>query len=366
MDTSDPDIEFDSSGVCHHCQDAEKLLKIPPYCSTPAEKEKLLHKIVEQVKKEGLGKKYDCIIGVSGGADSTYLAYLAKKLGLRPLAVHLDNGWDSETAVRNIELVLKSLDIDLFTHVIDWEEFKDLQISFLKASTPDSEIPTDHAIMTLLYQTAVKQKVRYVLIGFNSATESILPPAWSQGHADWRYIRRIHQKFGTKPLKTFPHRSFWRDVCYRLVDRICWVRLLNFYDYNKSEAIRILHDELGWKSYGLKHYESVYTRFYQSYILPVKFNYDKRRAHFSSLIVSGQLSRQSALEELKKPPYDSAQAQEDREYILNKFGFSEEEFKALMKLPKKKFEDYPSYRTTVYYSFFRSIYRLMKKIGFLT
>jgi hypothetical protein len=255
--------------------------------------------------------------------------------------VHLDNGWDSELAVNNIHKALKTLDIDLHTHVIDWEEFKDLQLAFLKASTPDSEIPTDHAIVSLLYQMAEKIGVKYIIIGRNVRTETHIAPAWSMGHFDWKYIESVHGQFGHVPLKTFPHRSRRQELYYREKQQL--VNILDYVDYVKKDAIRILEQELGWQYYGGKHFESIYTRFFQGYILPRKFGYDKRRGHFSSLICSGEMTREQALEALKEPPYSLEMQEADREYVIKKFGITEEEFERIMNLPKKTIYDYPSY-----------------------
>jgi N-acetyl sugar amidotransferase len=339
MDTSDPDIEFDEDGICKHCRAYDKMVKNRVF--TGAEGKRKLDEIVVKIKKEGVGKQYDCVIGVSGGVDSTFVAYKVKQLGLRPLAVHLDNGWDSELAVNNIHKTLKTLGIDLHTHVIDWEEFKDLQLAFLKASTPDSEIPSDHAIVSLLYQMAEKIGVKYIIIGRNVRTETHVAPAWSMGHFDWKYIENVDKQFGHVPLKTFPHRTRRQELYYR--EKQEWVNILDYVDYVKKDAIKILERELGWQYYGGKHFESIYTRFFQGYILPRKFGYDKRRGHLSSLICSGEMTREQALEELKQPPYPPEIQEEDREYVIKKFGITEEEFERIMNLPKKTIYDYPSY-----------------------
>ncbi len=339
MDTTDPDIVFDENGVCNHCHDHDRLMKQKVITGKPGEE--YLQKLVEQMKRDGRGKPYDCLIGVSGGVDSTYVAYLVKKMGLRPLAVHMDNGWDSELAVKNIEETLKRLGIDLHTEVLDWEEFKSLQVAFLKSSTPDSEIPSDHAIWAVLGDLADKLKVKYIISGFNVRTETHLPRAWSQGHFDWKYIRSVNQLFGRGKLKTFPHIGFFtyyrRLLTHRRVD------ILNYIDFNKTEAMKILEQELGWRYYGGKHYESIYTRFYQGYILPTKFGYDKRRSHLSSLICSGETTRESALKELDKPTYQPSMQEEDREYVVKKLGLNDDEFEAILNAPKKTFWDYPSY-----------------------
>lgn len=341
MDTSDPGIVFDEAGRCNHCRDYELVAQtqvLPPGLRQAA-----LEQLVGDIKAAGHNRDYDCIIGVSGGVDSTYVAYLVKQLGLRPLAVHMDNGWDSELAVSNIEKVLKQLDIDLFTHVLDWEEFKDLQISFLKASVSDAEIPTDHAIHAVLYQQAARHNIKYILFGTNHVTEAILPVSWTFGIQDWRYINGVHRQFGSKSLRTFPHLGYWiLNYYYRQVKRIRQVSVLDYIDYNKLEAIRVLTDVLGWRPYGGKHYESIYTRFFQGYILPTKFGIDKRRAHLSTLIMSGQITRDAALAEVRQPPYAGYMQEEDMDYVLKKLGFSEEEFRQIMALPIRIYHDYPN------------------------
>jgi N-acetyl sugar amidotransferase len=352
MDTSDPDIVFDAAGVCNHCHAYDH--SVATRVLTGAAAQTALTALVEDIKREGKGKRYDCLIGVSGGVDSTYVAYKVKELGLRQLAVHLDNGWDSELAVKNIENVLKHLEIDLKTQVLDWEEFKDLQLAFLRASTPDSEIPTDHAIVALMRKTAAQLGVRYVIAGVNVRTESHLPGAWSQGHLDWRYIRSVHHRFGTRALKSFPHLTLIDQYRYRFTQ--AWVDILNYVDYNKQEAKRLLQDQLGWRDYGGKHYESIYTRFYQGFILPRKFGYDKRRSHLSSLICSGQISRAEALSELESDPYPREMQEADRKYVIKKFGISEAAFDEIMALPKRSYFDYPSYA-----SFYRGrLYRTLR------
>lgn len=339
MDTTDPEIEFDKQGVCNHCHDYDRLMEQKTIRGEAGKH--YLEGLVEKMKQDGQNRPYDCIIGVSGGVDSTYVAYHVKRMGLRPLAVHMDNGWDSELAVKNIEKTLKRLGIDLYTEVLDWEEFKDLQVAFLKASTPDSEIPSDHAIWAVLGDMADILKVRYIVSGFNVRTETHLPRAWSYGHFDWKYIRSVYQQFGQGSLNTYPYIGFL--TYYRRLLKHHRVDILNYIDYDKNEAMKLLENELGWRYYGGKHHESIYTRFYQGYILPVKFGYDKRRCHYSSLVCSGELTRKAALEELKKPAYAPSQQEEDREYVIKKLGLSEAEFEAIMAAPKKSFWDYPSY-----------------------
>jgi N-acetyl sugar amidotransferase len=342
MDTiSDPDIVFDENGICNYYYEFSEKLKIRVPSNELAKTE--LKRIVETIKKAGKGKKYDCIIGVSGGVDSTYTAWLVKQLGLRPLAVHLDNGWDSELAVKNIENILKKLGIDLYTEVLDWEMFRDLQLSFLKASTPDGEIPTDHAILSVLYKTASKFNIKFILSGMNFRSEGMLPPTWARGYLDWKYIRSVQKIFGARSLKTFPHFSITKFLYYNIIRRMRSISILNYVDFKREEAIKTIENELGWTNYGGKHHESVYTRFYQAYILPEKFGIDKRKAHLTCLIIStGEVSREQALEELKKPPMDPKITEEAKAYVLKKLGITTSEFEEIMNAPIKTILDYPN------------------------
>jgi N-acetyl sugar amidotransferase len=340
MDTTDPEIAFDERGICNHCTRAIDLLqtRLPMYKTG----EYRFDRIVDRLKTEGRGRKYDCLVGVSGGMDSTYVAYLARKAGLRALAVHFDNGWNSELAVKNIENTLTRMGIELYTHVVDWEEFRDLQWSFLQASVPDAEVPTDHGIWALLYRTAAKWGIGTIITGTNLSTESILPRSWTYGITDWTYIRGIHRRFGTRPLRTFPHCSRWQFGYYVGVRRIKTVSLLNTVDYDKTAATAELEREIGYRHYGGKHHESIYTRFFQSYILPVKFNIDKRKAHLSSLILSGQTTREQALRSLEEPIADPKMVESDLVYVTKKLGVDDAEFARVMALPPKSFRDYPN------------------------
>jgi N-acetyl sugar amidotransferase len=340
MDTSDPEIRFDEQGVCNHCHGYEALAAREVRTGQTG-KEALL-RIVDRIKAHGQGKQYDCVMGISGGVDSTYLAYTAKQLGLRPLAVHMDNGWDSELAVSNIEKVLKTLSIDLYTEVLDWEEFRDLQLAFLKASVSDAEIPTDHAIGASIYRVASERGIRYILSGENVVTEGVLPGSWTYGVWDWKYIRAVHQRFGTVPLRTFPHYSLVDLSYYRAARLLRTFCPLNFLPYVKSEAMRVLQHDLGWKYYGGKHYESIYTRFFQGYILPRKFGIDKRKAHLSTLICSGQITRDAAVTELSCQSYSPELQRQDHEYVTKKLGLRAEEFAAIMALPIRTHRDFPN------------------------
>ena len=252
--------------------------------------------------------------------------------------------------------------IDLYTHVLDWEEFKDLQVAFLKASTPDSEIPSDHAISALLANMAEKSGVKYIISGANVRTETHLPSAWSQGHLDWKYINSVHRKFGKINLKSFPHQDLITLYRRRLSQRT--VNILDYLDYKKQSAMQLLQQKLGWKYYGGKHYESIYTRFYQGYILPTKFGYDKRRTHLSSLICSREITREDAFKELDQPTYSPTMQEEDREYVIKKLGLTDDGFEAIMKADKKSYWDYPSYghltKTRLYTSLYNSALRAVR------
>jgi len=360
MNTTDPGIYFDKNGVCNHCHEYDLAVAARIFPEKIAKQK--LGALVKQIKSDGRNKSYDCVIGVSGGIDSTYVAYLVRQLGLRPLAVHLDNGWNSELAVKNIERVLRKLKIDLHTHVINWKEFRDLQLSFLKASTPDSEIPTDHAIVSLMWHSAARIGVKYIISGCNVRTESHLPQAWSQGHLDWGYILKVHQQFGRRPLTTFPHTNFFSCHRYRFTRQ--WIDVLNYVDYNKKEAKELMAKELGWCDYGEKHFESIYTKFFMGYILPNKFGFDMRRVHYSSLICSGQLLREEALEKLSEELYPYEQLEQDKKYVIKKLGLTLEKFDEIMNLPPKKCSDYSSYGRLLesrQYRILRTVYKWARK-----
>jgi len=364
MDTTDPNISFNEDGVCNHCREYDNLVRtaIP----SASEAQQKLKTLVHAIRSQGARKPYDCIIGISGGVDSTFVAQKVKELGLRPLAVHLDNGWDSEAAVSNIAKVLKKLDLDLYTHVIDWEEFKDIQRAFLLASTPDAEIPSDHAIFATLYHQASRLGIHHVITGINIRTETHLPFAWSQGHWDWGYIRAVHRQFGSGHIKTFPHFNFYNYVTGNRRSHIT-VNLLDLFDYSKKNALISLERDFQWKDYGGKHNESIYTRWFQGYYLPRKFGFDKRRSHFSSRVCSGELSRAEALAQLQSPPYPPEQQAADCEYVAKKLGFSAEEFRAIMDASPKKFDEYPSYSRVLQGNTFKNTLRIWQlfKYGLL-
>jgi N-acetyl sugar amidotransferase len=336
--TADPAIRFDAAGVCSHCQRYDRLIGTRTLRGEAGRR--ALEQRVDGIRRAGRGREYDCIVGVSGGVDSTYVAWLVRELGLRPLAIHFDNGWDSELAVGNIERVLRHLGIDLYTYVVDWPEFRDLQLAFLRASVPDGEIPTDHGIFATLWTEAARRGIRHIVSGMNFATEAVSVSSWSYGHQDWRYIRDVHRRFGSVPLRTYPHYSLARLGWMSLARGVRSVSILNYVDYRRATAMQLLQERLGWLYYGGKHHESVYTRFWQGYVLPRKFGVDKRYGHLSDLINSGQMTREQALAEIAGPPYPEEEQQQDLRYVTKKLGLTLDEFAALMALPVRSYRDY--------------------------
>ena len=361
MDTTDPEIRFDDLGYCSNCTSALDLARKIWF---PDERgEKILDNIFDRIKQDEKKKEFDCIIGLSGGIDSSYLAYLTVNKGLRPLVVHVDCGWNSEQAVRNVENIVKKLNIELHTFVVNWEEMKDLQRSFFKASLPDQDIPQDHAIFAALYDFANKNDIKYVFNGYNFATESILPEAWGYQAMDYRHLKSIHKIFGEKELKEYPHVNFFqRYILFTLIRRMVIINPLNYINYRKDEAIEILKRDLGWQYYGGKHYESRFTKFFQSYYLPMKFNFDKRRAHLSSLIISGQITRDNALCIMEEDLYSKNEINIDLEYVAKKLDWSVQEFKAIINQPPTS---HKNFQTNDYlFSFGRKIKNTLKIFQF--
>lgn len=338
LDDSIPGIAFDAEGVCNFARRAEWRLQNEVFKG--AEREARLGAWLKRMKDAGAGRDYDCIIGVSGGVDSSFVAMKVVELGLRPLAVHLDNGWNSEVAVSNIEKLMRGLGIDLFTHVIDWDEFKDLQRSYFRASVMDLECVSDHAINTILFRMANRRGIRFVIIGTNVASESILPPSWGYDKRDGWNLRSIHRKFGTVKLRTYPWMLPSTLFYYLFLRRISAVPILNYLDYNKSAAIEELRRRFDWRPYARKHGENRFTRFFQEYYLPTKFGIDKRQAHFSSLIVAGEMTREEALEKLKVPLYAPEELREEFEYVAKKLDFGVEELASVIAAPARKHTDY--------------------------
>lgn len=342
MDTTDPAISFDADGVSNHFWHAQSL--IGRLVKPGAEGEVELQRLAARIREEGKGKPYDCVMGVSGGVDSSYVAVMARDLGLRPLAVHLDNGWNTDTAVSNIHSLLEKLNIDLYTHVVNWEQFRDLQRAVFLSSLPNIEAVTDHAIKALLYQTANRFGLRYVLSGSNANTEAILPEAWGYNADDSRILLAAKDRFGDPSIgiDTYPLMTFADYFKYIYVKKVQLVPLLNYGDFNKARALEIMKQRIGYVPYARKHGESRFTRFFQEYYLPEKYGFDKRKAHLSSLIASGQLTRQDALVELEKPLYDPISKMIDVEYCTRKLGFTKGEWQAVMAAPIAYPEDFPN------------------------
>ncbi|RZL04481.1 MAG: N-acetyl sugar amidotransferase [Rubrivivax sp.] len=342
MDTSAPGIHFDAQGHCNFCSEfLTRMSSGEGYFKTKqGERQALL----DRVRKGGQGRDYDCIVGVSGGVDSAYALYLAKQAGLRPLAVHLDNGWNSELAVKNIENLVRKLDVDLYTHVIEWRENRDMQGAFFKANVIDIELLMDNAMLALNYQQAKKRGVRFILAGTNQATEGMkMPSGWNHFKMDARNIRAIHRQHGSLSVKTHPLIGTLDFLQYRYVQKIQWISFLDYFDYNKEQALTTLVREVDYKPYPYKHYESVFTRFYQGYILPTKFGVDKRRLHLSTLVCTGQMMREQALKTLETNPYpDGAQLEEDRAFVLKKLGFDKGWFKDYLGQPAVAHDHFPS------------------------
>lgn len=339
MDESDPLIVFDAQGVCNHCHEYDEVVKDFGYNPKTSPKEH--DAIIEMLKQEGQGKEYDCIIGISGGVDSCFLLHHAVTSGLRVLAVHVDAGWNSDTAVRNIHKLCKKLDVELHTIVIDWPTIKELQRAYMFSGVANLDIPQDHVFISAMYKYALKNKVKYMLNGSNLATEGILPNAWGYDNLDYENIKDIFKKHKRKGnLRKYPHFGVFKYYLYYL-KRTERINLLNYIPYSKQEAIKTLSELYGWEYYGGKHFESRFTKFFQSYYLPVKFGYDKRMAHLASLVVGGEMTREEALKQFEHDqPYDEAGIVADRDYILKKLDISIEEWETIMASPNKTEDDY--------------------------
>jgi N-acetyl sugar amidotransferase len=345
MDTTAQNIAFDKDGNCNFCDSCIESLTI-----NKAGKQSELNSFIQKVKDDGKNKKYDCVIGVSGGVDSSYALYLAVKNGLRPLAVHMDNGWNSELATNNIANLVNGLGVDLYTHVIDWQEYKDLMESFFKANVIDIELLYDNAMLAVNFQQANKFGIKYILPGYNSSTEGIgMPKGWNHFKLDVKNIKNIQKKFGTLALKTMPMLSSLRFKYDQKIKKIQWVAFLDYFDYKKEEALTLLKNDFSYKPYPYKHYESIFTRFYQGYILPEKFGVDKRRVHLSSLICSHQMSREEAMEKLTTIPYPSQhELEEDIEYFLKKMSWSREKLDNYISQPEILHDVYGSEKERYY------------------
>ncbi len=339
MDTSDPDINFDSNGVCNHCREFDEVTS-KRWHPGPEGMEKL-HAIFATMKKDQSNKDYDCILGLSGGVDSSYLALKLYEYGIRPLVVHVDGGWNSELAVQNIENIVNYCGWHLHTIVIDWEEMRDLQLAYLKSGIANQDVPQDHAFFASLYHFATKFGVKYVISGGNYSTESIFPNSWHWSAMDAISLHDIHNKFGSKKLKRYKTINFFElYFYYPFIKKMKTIRPLNFMPYVKSEALKELKEKVGYKDYARKHGESVFTKFFQNYWLPMKLGYDKRKPHLSSLIVSNQITRSLALKELESPLYDERELKDDKEYIAKKLGISNEEFQEILEMKSHNYTDF--------------------------
>lgn len=343
MDTTDAKISFDENGVCDHCRSFQNHT-LPNWKTGEAGKPELV-RMIERIREHGKGRDFDCIIGMSGGIDSSYLVYAAKELfGLRPLVFHVDAGWNSQIAVNNIEKLVDGLGLDLYTEVIDWEEMKDLQLAFFKSGVAHIDTPQDHAFFATMYKFATQYGVRDILTGANLSTECVRNPIeWMYYQSDSTQLRDIHRKFGTRPLRNFPVTSIlWHKIWLPYIKGIRSWRPLNYIAYVKEDAMKLLSERFGWQPYPQKHFESRFTRFYESYWLPEKFGYDTRKVQFSSLILTGQMTREEALERLSSPAYDPETIHQDLEYVATKLGITVDELEGYFKAPNKSFRDYKS------------------------
>lgn len=340
MDTSDSKIVFDEKGVCDHCNSYYN--DILPNWKPETNKEQELMEIAKKIKADGNGKKYDCIIGMSGGMDSSYLTYIAKeKMGLRPLLYTVDTGWNLGIADENINKIVNKLNLDIHKDVVSWNEMKDLQLAFFKSQVPYQDFPQDHAIFASLYNYAVANGIKYVLTGANNATECVRPPV------EWVYLndivlmKDIHNKYGKVELKTFPMCSMFKyRLYYAYIKGMKRVAPLDYIDYDKTKVENELKEKFDWQKYENKHYENIFTRFYEGYYLPVKFGYDKRKCYFSNLILTGQMTREEAIFKLNEKPYEEQLMREDMKYIAEKLEISVEEFETIIAGENKNYSDY--------------------------
>ena len=343
MDNTDSKISFDDKGICDHCN--TYYSDILPKWHTDEKGDKALKEIVAKIKKEGEGKDFDCLMGMSGGIDSSYLLYImVKKYGLRPLVFHVDAGWNSQIAVNNIERLVDGLGLDLYTEVINWEEIKDLQLAFFKSGVSHIDTPQDHSFFATMYKFASKHNIKHILTGGNYSTECVRNPLeWMYYQTDSIQLKDIYKKHGTGKLKDYPVTNIlWHKVFLPYFKKIKLIRPLDFFPYDKDEAMQLLEDKFGYQKYPQKHFESRFTRFYESYWLPKKFGYDTRKVQYSSLILTNQMTRDQALEKLKSPAYDPKTIHQDFEYIATKLGISKEELQSYMDAPNKTYKDYKS------------------------
>jgi N-acetyl sugar amidotransferase len=342
MDTSDQEITFDSDGVCNHCTEFKEVTSKAWYPNEDGKQK--LEMFISKIKHEGKNNDYDCIIGLSGGVDSSYLALIAKDWGLRPLVVHVDAGWNSELAVANIEKIVKHCNYHLHTHVVDWSEMRDLHLAYLRAGIANQDVVQDHIFFSSLYHFATQNGIRYILSGGNIATEGIFPSSWHGSAMDAINLNAIHKIYGKKKLRHYKTISFFQYyIWYPFVKKMRTFRPLNFMPYNKSQAISELENKIGWRNYGRKHGESLFTKFFQNHYLPQKFGFDKRRPHLSSLIITDQITRVEAIEMLKIPLYDIQELEKDIQFLCKKLNISREEYDEIMKAPIHDYTDFPNW-----------------------
>ena len=341
MDTTDAYITFDENGICDHCNDFDINIK-PNWVTDETSEEKII-RVIEKIKFEGKNKEFDSILGLSGGVDSCYMLHLAvKKFGLRPLVFHVDGGWNTELAVHNINVMIDKLGLDLYTEVINWEEMKDFQLAFFKSGVPHLDTPQDHAFIATLYNFAQKHGIKYILNGGNFSTECVqYPMYWIYYGTDMLQINDILNKFGSIKMETFPFSSIFKHKIYlRYFKGVEVIKPLNHLPYFKNDAIQLLENEYGWRRYPQKHYESIFTRFFEGYWLPKRFGFDTRRAQFSSLILTGQMERLEALEQLKIQAFNPDTINEEFSYIATKLGITTSELQKYFDMPKKFYWDY--------------------------
>ncbi len=359
MDTTDPEITFDSNGVCDHCHNFENVTRKKWFPNEDGAKQWQAQ--INAIKEAGKGQEYDCILGLSGGVDSSYLAIKAHEWGLRPLVMHVDAGWNSELAVANIEALVKHCGYDLHTHVVDWEDMRDLHLSYLRAGISNQDVAQDHIFFSSLYHFATKNNIRYVLSGGNIATESIFPASWHGSAMDAINLKAIHKKYGERKFKNYKTISFFEYYFwFPLIKKMRVLRPLNYMPYDKEVALRELQETVGYKPYPRKHGESVFTKWFQNHYLPVKFGMDKRRPHLSSLIVSGQMTRDAALDKIAEPLYDPAELEIDIAYLCKKLRISRVEFDGFMNVKIHNYTDFPNWDGL--YAFVKSSKRLVSKL----
>jgi len=368
MDTTDPLISFDAKGECNHCRSARDALGVLPQGK---EAKNHISQMVGAIQKAGIGKPYDCIIGLSGGVDSSYIVHCAKDWGLRPLLFHVDGGWNSEIANGNIKKLITHLGFDAQEYTVDWEEMKDLQRAFLASGVPNQDIPQDHLFFAVLFRQCKQYGIKYWLSGSNLATESILPSAWGYNAMDGGHVRAIHKQFGQHSLRSYPTLSFYEYCRYyldvnalRLVHTVC---PLNYLHYDVFQAKKTMHALYGWQDYGSKHGESRFTKYFQGHFLPSRFGYDKRKAHLSSLIASNSLTREVASIELAKPLYSTDELEQDSQYICERLGYSREQWEQLLKMPLHAHQEYANSAAkiknlTQFFRLLGKVKRLVKKV----